>query len=119
MEADGAVILTDRATVSSYAKTGGLRWRENIFNVLNGAVVDLAIAPSGTIYASSANALIALNPDSGKPLWAQPLVASSGEASGPLGVDSQGTAYVGSSSACGVVQEKLTGVDPAGTRRGR
>jgi outer membrane protein assembly factor BamB len=81
--ADGSLILSDGAAVSSYEKTGRLRWRANIFDALNGAIVDLAIAPFGPIYASSANTLIALDPDTGKPVWAQPLVVNSGNDSGP------------------------------------
>ena len=59
---DGSLILSDGATVSSYDTRGRQRWRENIMDVLNGGIADLAIAPSGVVYASSADALIALDP---------------------------------------------------------
>src|SRR6266850_56563 len=114
---DGSLILTDGVVVSSYTNTGRLRWRANVGDMLNGTVVDVAIAPSGTIYASSNNTLVALNPDSGQPIWAQPLVANSGNDSGPLVVDSRGTVYFHTGSTVGGPQEKLIAVNPDGTRK--
>src|SRR5436190_5163121 len=114
---DGSLIMSDGAAVSSYEKTGRLRWRENISGVLNGAITDIAIAPIGTIYVSSAGTLTALNPDNGKPLWAQPLVVNSATASAPLVVDSQGTVYFHTGSTFGRPQQKLTAINPDGTRK--
>jgi hypothetical protein len=114
---DGSLILTDGAVLSFYEKTGRLRWRQEIFAVLNGAIVDVAVAPTGAIYASSSNTLIALHSDSGKPIWAQPLVLSSGDESGPLVVDSKGTVYIHTGSTTQGSVEKLTAVDPDGTRK--
>src|SRR5438874_3362131 len=114
---DGSLILSDGATVSSYDTRGRQRWRENIMDVLNGGIADLAIAPSGVVYASSADALIALDPDTGKPIWPQPLLTNSGNESGPLVVDSNGTVYFHTGSTLSGIPEKLTAVNPDGTRK--
>jgi outer membrane protein assembly factor BamB len=115
--ADGALILSDGVGVSCYETTGRLRWREKLSDVINGAVVDVAIAPGGAIYVSSANTLVGLSPDTGKPLWAHSLVLNSGDESGPLVVDSNGTVYFHTGAAFAGVQEKLTAVNPGGTRK--
>jgi hypothetical protein len=90
---DGSSFLTDGTTVSSYTATGEARWRVPVSTHLNGSVVDLAFASSGLVYASSANALIALDPATGQPVWAQPFVANSGDESSPLIIGKDGTIY--------------------------
>jgi len=115
--ADGSLILSDGATVSSYEKSGRLRWSQNIVALLNGAIVDIAIVPAGPIYVSSANTLTALDPDSGEAIWAQSFGANSGNESSPLVVDSKGTVYFHTGSTVGAAPEKLTAVNLDGTQK--
>src|SRR5215475_5705120 len=53
---DGSLIVGDQRMVASYTRAGQLKWRTNVADTINGAVVDIVVASSGTVYASSATA---------------------------------------------------------------
>jgi len=114
---DGSLILTDGATVLSLAKDGSIQWRTDVLATLNGSVVDIALASSGIVYVSSANRLIALDPKSGKGTWPQAVTTNSGDESGPLVVGSDGTIYFHTGSTQPGYQERLTAINPDGTRK--
>src|SRR6266850_3316077 len=114
---DGSLVLTDGTNVASYTDSGQLRWRTNALAVLNGLVVDVAVASSGVVYASSTNTVIALDPITGQPGWAQPFLANSGDESAPLIVGKGGTVYFHTGSKAGGFQERFTAINPDGTRK--
>ncbi|HYR88021.1 MAG TPA: fibronectin type III domain-containing protein [Terriglobia bacterium] len=114
---DGSLILTDGTTVSSYTDSGQMRWQRNILAGLNGPVVDLAVGSSGVVYASSAHALIALDPTTGQPGWVAPFVANTGDESAPLVVGKDGTIYFHTGGTSPGFQERFTAINPDGTRK--
>src|SRR2546422_274680 len=114
---DGSLVLTDGRSIASYTDSGQLRWRTNALAVLNGLVVDVAVASSGVVYASSTNTVIALDPITGQPGWAQPFLANSGDESAPLIVGKDGTVYFHTGSKAGGFQERFTAINPDGTRK--
>jgi outer membrane protein assembly factor BamB len=88
---DGSLLLSDQQTVASYTRSGRLKWCTNVISTLNGAVADIAIVLSGTVYVSSATSVIALDSETGLSLWPAPFVANSGNESGVLIVGSDGS----------------------------
>src|SRR6267142_4280025 len=114
---DGSLVLTDGRSIASYTDSGQLRWRTNALAVLNGLVVDVAVASSGVVYASSTNTVIALDPITGQPGWAQPFLANSGDESAPLIIGKDGTVYFHTGSKAGGFQERFTAINPDGTRK--
>ncbi|PYS25775.1 MAG: hypothetical protein DMG11_22200, partial [Acidobacteria bacterium] len=114
---DGSLVLTDGTNVASYTDSGQLRWRTNALAVLNGPVVDVAVASSGVVYASSTNTVIALDPITGQPGWAQPFLANSGDESAPLIIGKDGTVYFHTGSKASGFQERFTAINPDGTRK--
>ncbi|PYS27524.1 MAG: hypothetical protein DMG11_16110, partial [Acidobacteria bacterium] len=108
---DGSLILTDGTSVSWYSSGGQLKWRRNVVPSINGSVVDLAVAASGTVYVSSANTVIALDPNTGEPSWHAPFVSSPSKDSGPLVIGPDGTIYFHTGGS----QEKLTAIGFDGT----
>ncbi len=114
---DGSLILSDGETVSSYTKDGQIRWRTNVLTSLYGPVVDVALASSGIVYVSSATQFVALDPQTGLSTWPQPVVTNSGDESGPLVVAADGTIYFHTGSTQRAYQERLTAINPDGTRK--
>ena len=114
---DGSLILTDGTKISSYSGSGQMRWQTSVLASLNGPLVDLAVGSSGVVYASSANTLIALDPATGRPGWASPFMANTGDESGPLVVGRDGTIYFHTGGTAAGFQERFTAINPDGTRK--
>jgi outer membrane protein assembly factor BamB len=104
---DGALLISNGDTVTSYASTGALKW-----SVSYGRVPDVALAVDGTVYVSTGGSIFALNKDTGAPLWPAPYVASSGGESAALAVLKSGTILFHSG-----YPEKLAAINPDGTEK--
>lgn len=110
---DGTLYLINATTLYAYSSTGQLRWTFNLANLHN-----VAIGPTGTVYASTTSSVYALNPATGQPLWLNPYTVSSpGNLAGPLAVGPSGTVYFHTSGSTVGVTPLLTAINPDGTRK--
>lgn len=110
----GDLIFTANDSVSSYSASGQLKWRKSI----GGTVFDVAIGSDGTVFASSANSVIALNKDTGSTVWPNPVAANNGNESSPMAIGPDGTIYfLSGAGLVGFDPPNVTAINPSGTIR--
>lgn len=105
---DGTLILSNGAEIDSYSRTGTFKWRAAM------SASNVAIAPSGNIYAQTASSVTALKPDTGQILWTYS--SGFGDETTPFAIDSKGVAYLQSGcSNCLMGPALLSAINPDGT----
>lgn len=95
--------------MSYYSGTGQFKWSAPAGGV------DVALGPTGTVYVSTFSAVVALNKDTGQPLWPASVVTNNGNESSALAIDNNGTIYFRTGSSQVGPSPKLTAINPDGT----
>lgn len=109
----GDLILRGSDTVSSYSSGGQFKWRDSL-----GGIVDIAVGSDGTVYASTATTVFALNKDSGSLVWSNPYVANNGTESSPMAIGPDGIIYFLSGAGfVGYDPPNITAINPDGTMK--